>query len=79
MALQPGDIPFNGRHCIQRQLSSGGLGSVYLAQDTLLHEDVAIKELVPGLAGDQAVLSRFLAAAKATEPTLRNRTHLDPC
>jgi len=66
MALQPGDILFNGRYRIKRQLGSGGFGSVYLAQDTLLREDVAIKELVPGLAGDQAALSRFLAEAKAT-------------
>jgi len=66
MLLQPGDLLFNGRYRIQRQLGSGGFGSVYLAQDTLLREEVAIKELVPGLAANQAALSRFLAEAKAT-------------
>jgi uncharacterized protein YraI len=66
VSLQPGDILFNGRYRIQRQLGSGGFGSVYLAQDTLLREEVAIKELAPGLDGDQAALSRFLAEAKAT-------------
>jgi eukaryotic-like serine/threonine-protein kinase len=64
--LELGDILFNRRYRIQRQLGSGGFGSVYLAQDTLLREEVAIKELAPGLDGDQAALSRFLAEAKAT-------------
>ena len=66
MTLQPGDILSNGHYRVLRHLGSGGFGAVYLAQDTLLREEVAIKELVPGLAGDQAALSRFLAEAKAT-------------
>ena len=66
MALNPGDMLLNGQYRILRQLGKGGFGLVYLAQDTLLGEEVAIKELTPSLVGDQTVLKRFLAEAKAT-------------
>ena len=66
MALQPGDTLLNGQYRIQRQLGRGGFGFVYLAQDTHLGEEVAIKELIPGLLGDESTLRRFLAEAKAT-------------
>jgi len=36
------------------------------AQDALLGEQVAIKELIPALVGDEAMLKRFLAEARAT-------------
>ena len=49
-----------------RLLGRGGFGFVYQAQDTLLAEEVAIKELIPALVGDEAMLKRFLAEAKAT-------------
>ena len=66
MPLSPGDTLLNGQYRIERQLGRGGFGFVYQAQDTLLGEDVAIKELIPGLVGDEAMLKRFLAEAKAT-------------
>ena len=66
MALQPGDALLGGQYRILRQLGRGGFGFVYLAQDTLLGEDVAIKELIPALVGDAAMLKRFLAEARAT-------------
>jgi serine/threonine protein kinase len=66
MALNPNDILSNGHYRIIRQLGRGGFGFVYLAQDTLLAEEVAIKELIPALVGDEAMLKRFLAEAKAT-------------
>jgi serine/threonine protein kinase len=66
MPLSPGDALLNGQYHILRQLGKGGFGFVYLAQDTLLGEQVAIKELIPSLVGDQTVLKRFLAEAKAT-------------
>ena len=47
MALQPSDTLFNGHYRILRQLGRGGFGFVYLAEDTLLAEQVAIKELIP--------------------------------
>ncbi len=66
MALKPGDTLSNNHYRITRQLGRGGFGFVYLAQDTLLGEDVAIKELIPALVGDEAMLKRFLAEARAT-------------
>jgi serine/threonine protein kinase len=66
MALQPGDTLLNGQYRILRQLGRGGFGFVYLAQDTLLGDRVAIKELIPALVGDEAILKRFLAEARAT-------------
>jgi len=65
MSLQPGDL-LKDQYRIERLLGRGGFGFVYLAQDTLLREDVAIKELIPALIGDEAQLKRFLAEAKAT-------------
>lgn len=64
--LKPGDTLLNGHYTVERQLGRGGFGFVYLAQDTLLHEDVAIKELIPALVGDEETLKRFLVEAKAT-------------
>jgi formylglycine-generating enzyme required for sulfatase activity/serine/threonine protein kinase len=66
MSLQPGATLLNGQYRIVRLLGRGGFGFVYLAEDTLLREDVAIKELIPALVGDEALLKRFLAEAKAT-------------
>lgn len=66
MALNPGNTLNNNHYCITRRLGRGGFGFVYLAQDTLLGEEVAIKELIPALVGDEAMLKRFLAEARAT-------------
>ena len=78
MALNPGDTLLNDQYRILRLLGRGGFGFVYLAQDTLLQEEVAIKELIPALVGDVATLRRFLAEAKATmrlTPERVVRTH----
>ncbi len=66
MALDPGDTLLNGHYRILGLLGRGGFGFVYLAQDTLLGEQVAVKELIPALVGDEAMLKRFLAEARAT-------------
>ena len=66
MALQSGDTLLSGQYRILRQLGRGGFGFVYLAQDTLLGDRVAIKELIPALVGDDTILKRFLAEARAT-------------
>jgi formylglycine-generating enzyme required for sulfatase activity len=66
VALSPGQTLANGQYRILRLLGRGGYGFVYHAQDLLLHEDVALKELIPALVGDEAMLKRFLAEARAT-------------
>jgi hypothetical protein len=66
MTLKANDTLLNGQYRIIRQLGRGGFGFVYLASDTLLGEQVAIKEMIPSLVGDESILKRFLAEAKAT-------------
>ncbi|MEJ2737758.1 MAG: serine/threonine-protein kinase [Anaerolineae bacterium] len=66
MTLKAGDTLLGGKYRIQRVLGKGGFGFVYLARETMLNEERAIKELIPALVGDEAVLNRFLAEAKAT-------------
>jgi len=72
MPLNPDDTLANGQYRILRLLGRGGFGFVYQASDTLIHRDVAIKELIPalvpgeGLDGDEATLKRFLIEARAT-------------
>ena len=66
MPLSPDNTLLNGQYRILRQLGRGGFGFVYQAQDTLIHRDVAIKELIPALVGDEATLKRFLVEARAT-------------
>src|SRR5262245_160846 len=57
--------PQFGRYKIVQALGSGGMGSVYLAEDTLLARKVALK--VPHFTADDGplVLERFLREARA--------------
>jgi serine/threonine-protein kinase len=53
-----------GPYQIQRELGRGGMGEVYLARDTRLDRQVAIKALPAHLAQDQDRLARFQREAK---------------
>jgi len=66
MTLNAGDTLLNGQYHIVGLLGRGGFGYVYQARDTQIGEDVAIKELIPTLVGDEAMLKRFLYEAKMT-------------
>jgi len=54
-----------GRYEIRSQLGTGGMGEVYLAQDTKLDRKVALKILPPNLAEDNDRMSRFVREAKS--------------
>ena len=54
-----------GRYEITSQLGVGGMGEVYLAQDTALARKVALKILPPDLALKQERMARFVREAKA--------------
>jgi len=53
-----------GRYEIRSKLGEGGMGEVYLAQDTKLDRTVAIKVLPADLAQDQSRMRRFVQEAR---------------
>ncbi len=54
-----------GRYEIRSKLGEGGMGEVYLARDTQLDRQIAIKLLPAEIARDQQRLHRFLQEARA--------------
>jgi len=53
-----------GRYEIRSKLGEGGMGEVYLAQDTKLDRTVALKVLPADLANDQSRMRRFTQEAR---------------
>ncbi len=53
-----------GRYEIRSQIGAGGMGEVYLAEDTRLGRTVALKILPAELANDQQRMHRFVQEAK---------------
>ena len=54
-----------GRYEVRSKIGEGGMGEVYLAQDTELDRPVALKFLSAEVAADQKRLNRFVQEAKA--------------
>ena len=54
-----------GRYKIRSKIGEGGMGEVYLAQDTKLDRKVALKTLPTGVASHRDRMSRFVQEAKA--------------
>src|SRR5262252_2038336 len=54
-----------GRYEIRSRIGAGGMGEVYLAEDTELRRTAAIKILPEPLASNQQRLRRFVQEAKA--------------
>ena len=65
-----------GKYEIQRPLGKGAMGMVYLAHDTVLERDVALKVMVASIADDPELKQRFereaKAVAKMTHPNVVN-------
>lgn len=64
MTLSPGEKL--GPYEILSALGAGGMGEVYLARDTRLNRQVAIKTLIPSFAANEQWLKRFVQEAKVT-------------
>ena len=62
MTLAPGTKI--GRYEIRSQLGAGGMGEVYLAQDSKLDRTVALKILPNDLSSDQSRMNRFIQEAR---------------
>jgi serine/threonine-protein kinase len=64
------------RYLVSSLVASGGMASVYLAQDTVLERRVALKVIHPHLAGDKSFVDKFRReakmAAKLSHPNLVN-------
>jgi tRNA A-37 threonylcarbamoyl transferase component Bud32 len=61
------ELPNEGeRYTITRLHATGGIGRVWLARDSSLDRDVALKELRPERAANPAVWDRFLREARVT-------------
>ena len=56
---------FIGDYAVIKKIGEGGMGSVYLAEDTKLRRKVALKTMRPALAADRSNRSRFLREAQA--------------
>src|SRR5207302_8352959 len=54
-----------GKYKVLEQLGSGGMGSVYLCEHTLMRRRVAVKVLPKTKAEDPAALERFFREARA--------------
>ncbi len=54
-----------GRYEIRKELGRGGMAAVYLATDTLMERQVALKLMLPQLTADAQFVARFRREAKA--------------
>jgi eukaryotic-like serine/threonine-protein kinase len=70
----PTPTEIGGRYRIDRRLGAGGMSTVFLAIDTVLEREVAVKLLAEHLADDEVFVMRFrheaLAAARLQHPNI---------
>lgn len=61
--IEPGSLI--GHYRVEKKLGAGGMGEVYLAEDTSLNRRVALKFLSTFQSGDESFRGRFLREARA--------------
>jgi TolB-like protein/tRNA A-37 threonylcarbamoyl transferase component Bud32/Tfp pilus assembly protein PilF len=54
-----------GHYCILEKIGQGGMGEVFLADDTSLHRKVALKFLHPDMQRDETAHKRFIREARS--------------
>src|SRR5436190_342645 len=65
MARVEQDVTLGGRYRLLRRIASGGMGTVWRAEDTILHRPVAVKVLSDALGHDAKFVERFRREARA--------------
>jgi serine/threonine protein kinase len=64
-ARGPDEIGWLGTYRVLKQLGAGGMGVVYLAEDSVLHRPVALKVMQPHFAASKHHRERFLREARS--------------
>lgn len=58
------DMILLGRYRVKRKIGSGGFGTVYLVEDSAVHDDVILKILSPHISEDDTMIKRFIQELK---------------
>ncbi len=73
MALKEGDV-LAGKYRVERQLGEGGMGAVFIATNTVLQRQVALKVMTGSFALVPAAVERFhreaIAASRVSHPSI---------
>jgi len=67
----PSTVVLGDRYRLVERIASGGMGTVWRAEDEVLHRQVAVKVLNEGLSSDERFVERFRREAKAAGGLLR--------
>jgi eukaryotic-like serine/threonine-protein kinase len=65
-STKPDEIGRLAHYRVLRVLGKGGMGTVFMAEDTRLHRIVALKVMLPSIAKKEVARDRFIREARAT-------------